>query len=527
MTARWVVALCLAAPLGIGAPACAARPIATTAAPAAPNTRPTLDATLDDLLNAAALRGAAVAVHIESLADGRVLYSRHADARMVPASTLKILTAAVAAERLGWSHRFHTRLEATGPVRNGVLDGDLIVVGDGDPAINAQDLRAAPVFDAWAGVLRDAGIVEVRGRLIGDDRAFTDEPLGAGWAWDYLTAAYAAPSGALSYNENLVAVRVSAGARPDEPARVDLVPPGHGLTVRNAVRTTAAGTPAVVTFERVPGETTLTVRGQVPAGGPDVVRATTVVNPTRFFVDGFAAALAARGIHIRGGTMDIGEPPNDGGAGPVTVGDAGGASGRRILATHASPPLSSLVAQMLKTSQNFYGENLIKAIGRTAPDAGGVGSTAAGRRVIEETLEQWGLPVSGLVMYDGSGLSRYNYASTRLLTGALRRMWEDPTHRGPFAAALPVAGHDGTLGARMTDVLRRRVQAKTGTIANVRSLAGYAEAMSGERLVFAMIANHFVAPNAEIDRVMEDVLREVISGATGATGSTGDTNLPQ
>ena len=96
---------------------------------------------------------------------------------MIPASALKIVTAAVAAERLGWSHRFETRLEADGPVVDGALLGDLIVVGSGDPTINAQDLRTAPLFEAWADVLRGAGIRRVDGRLIGDDNAFDDEPL--------------------------------------------------------------------------------------------------------------------------------------------------------------------------------------------------------------------------------------------------------------------------------------------------------------------------------------------------------------
>ena len=516
MTSRRLVAVLTAALAGAALSACALNTPATgvgAATSASSSTPHDLSGAIDRRLDVPALAGAVIAIHMESLADGRVLYSRHADARMVPASALKIVTAAVAGEQLGWSHRFETRLEAAGSIVDGVLRGDLVVTGTGDPAINAQDLRTAPLFETWATALRDAGITSVDGRLIGDDGAFDDEPLGAGWAWDYLTAGYAAPSGALSYNENLVAVRITPGPSVATPASILIAPPGHGLTVHNMVTTGDAVSAVTIAIERLPGSDTLVVRGQVPAKSSDTIRVTTVGNPTMFFVEGLRLALAARGIRVRDGAWDIDAlPPGN----PLTPGP------RQVRATHQSPPLSSLVAQMMKVSQNFYGEMLIKAVGRTAADARGVGSTERGRHVMRQTLDRWKIPDAALVVHDGSGLSRYNYASVRLLTSVLKRIWEDDRHRGPFAAALPVAGHDGTLGSRMTDTLRRRVQAKTGTIANVRSLAGYAETDAGERLVFAMIANHFTAPNAEIDRVMEGVLEEVLSGTTGTTG---DRNL--
>ena len=503
------VAAIVAAMAGASLVACATRGSVPSPAPhVAPAPAGSLHTAIEARLASPALAGAAVAIHIESLDDHRVIYSHAADARMMPASVLKLVTAAVAADRLGWTHSFDTRLEAAGPIVDGVLRGDLIVIGSGDPTIDAQDLRTAPLFDEWADALRAAGITRVDGRLIGDDSAFADERLGAGWAWDYLTAAYAAPSGALSYNGNLVAVQIAPAADVGAPALVTLQPPGHGLALHNVVVTAAPGTTPTIAIERWPGSHTLTVRGQVPHGSAPQVRATTVANPTDFFVDGLRLALAARGIRVRDGAVDIDDLTS-----PPTPGP------RREIARRSSVPLSSLVAQMLKTSQNFYAEMLIKAIGRTAADSGGVGSTERGRQLIRQTLERWGIGTDALVMYDVSGLSRYDYVSARLLTDVLKTMWQDDRYRGSFAAALPVAGHDGTLGARMTDTLRRRVQAKTGTIANVRSLAGYMETAAGERLVFAMLANHFVAPNADVDRIMEGILGEVdLAGTTGTTG---------
>lgn len=461
--------------------------------PAAPGLRAELDPIFDAPIFARALIG----VRIESLRTGDVLYERNAGKLVVPASNMKLLTLSVAAEKLGWDYRFETLLEAIGPVKDGVLDGDLIVTGTGDPSIVAQDRGASAVFAEWAAALRAAGIRRVAGRIIGDDNAFDDEGLGAGWAWDYLTAGYAAPSGALSYNENVVSVRISPGARDGEAARVELVPPGATFEVANEVLTAAAGTNASVELVRRPGSPRLTVRGRVPASGAAASRTTTIDNPTRYFVEGLRAALAERGVPVAAGAWDIDD-----------LVDAPPATGRRLIARRQSLPLSALGAQFLKVSQNFYGEMFLKAIGR-AP--GRPGSADTGRQVVRDTLAAWGIGRDAFVMYDGSGLSRYDYVTADAIVAILKHVWHDEKLRGPFLAALPVGGHDGTLESRMkTSALNRRVQAKTGTIANMRALSGFLETNSGEKLVFSIIANHYTGPTAEVDAAAEKALERLL-----------------
>jgi D-alanyl-D-alanine carboxypeptidase/D-alanyl-D-alanine-endopeptidase (penicillin-binding protein 4) len=126
-------------------------------------------------------------------------------------------------------------------------------------------------------------------------------------------------------------------------------------------------------------------------------------------------------------------------------------------------------------------------------------------------LAAWGIAPDSIVMLDGSGLSRYNYVTADALIDLLVHVWRDERLRGPFVAALPVGGHDGTLDQRMKNSsLDRRVQAKTGTIANVRALSGYLDTMSGEKLVFSMVANHFTASSTAIDAVMERALDRLV-----------------
>ena len=456
-----------------------------------------LAADLDRIFDQPAVARALLGIRIESLTTGAVLYDRNSQKLVVPASNMKLLTMAVAAERLGWDYRFETKLEAAGPIVNGALQGDLIVTGSGDPSIVSQDFGPAAVFVEWGQALRAAGITRIEGRLIGDDNAFDDEGLGAGWAWDYLAAGYAAPSGALSYNENVAVVRIRPGSAAGEPARVELSPPGHLLEVTNEVRTGASGSASSIDFARFPGSSHLTIRGSVPVDANVVIRATTIDNPTRFFVEGLRLALAEGGITVRGGAWDIDD---------LETAPPAGAS-RRLIATRQSLPLSYLAGYFIKSSQNFYGETFLKAIGRAAS---GVGSAAAGRQAVRETLGTWGIDRDAFVMNDGSGLSRYDYVTADAIVTILKHLWKDEKMRGPFVELLPVAGHDGTLDTRMRGtILDGRVAAKTGTISNVRSLSGYLETKSGERIVFSIIANHFTVPSAEIDAIAEKALAKV------------------
>jgi D-alanyl-D-alanine carboxypeptidase/D-alanyl-D-alanine-endopeptidase (penicillin-binding protein 4) len=145
---------------------------------------------------------------------------------------------------------------------------------------------------------------------------------------------------------------------------------------------------------------------------------------------------------------------------------------------------------------------------------------------VARTLAEWGVASDAVVMFDGSGLSRYNYVTAEALTTLLERVWRDERLRGPFVAALPVGGHDGTLDERMKNsVLNRRVQAKTGTISNVRALSGYLETTSGEKLVFSMVANHFTASSAEVDAVMERALERLVDYRLSSTTITGPTSF--
>ncbi len=460
-----------------------------------------LRADLGRVFGAAIMDRGVWGVDIRSLDTGERLYDLNAGKLMMPASNMKILTLAAAAETLGWDYRFTTTLEARGTVENGILHGDLFVRSNGDPSINTREGRSDSVMSEWARALQSAGIASVDGRVVGDDQAFDDEGIGAGWAWDYLQYDYAAPVGALELNENIATLTIAPGAAAGSAPGVSLTP-GSGFELLNRSVTGEAGSVETMEFRRHIDRAILEVTGSIPAGSPEVTRKVAVVNPTLFFARGVKDALAARGIPISGDAVDLDD---------IAVADMQNPAERRVIATSASPALREIATVLMKVSQNLYAETLLKAVGASG---GGLGTAEGGRIAARRTLENWGVASDGFVMSDGSGLSRYNYVTAATVTTVLEHLYKDLRHRDAFIATLPIAGKDGTIASRMR---RTRAEgnavAKTGSISNVRALSGFVKTRDGEVLVFSILANDFLIPSATVNWIA-DLGVEILSNFT-------------
>jgi D-alanyl-D-alanine carboxypeptidase/D-alanyl-D-alanine-endopeptidase (penicillin-binding protein 4) len=393
----------------------------------------------------------------------------------VPASNIKLLTGAAALETLGPDYRFRTTVSGGGPVRAGVLQGDLVVRGGGDPTISARfhggDARA--VFRAWADSLAARGVRRVSGRVVGIDSVFDDVPLGRGWAWDDLDAPYSAEISGLAFNEGAILVR----ALPDAAGgvRVTTEPPTGYAPLEAAVARGAPGAPPRLQASRALGAAQVRVRGVLPTDSAALQTGVAVRNSTGFFVAVLRETLIERGIRVDGAAVD---------ADDLAPGDRVRAA--TPLFEHASPPLAEILPAYMKPSQNQIAEMLLRGVGR---ERRGAGSVAAGAAVMDSLLGVWGVEPRRLVMADGSGLSRYNLASPSLFVGLLARMGRGP-HAALWRDALPVAGVDGTLASRLRGTpAQGNVRAKTGTLSGTRGLSGYLTTADGEGLAFSILVN--------------------------------------
>ena len=436
-----------------------------------------LGLTIDAALADPALAHGYWGVLVRSLRSGDTLYERNAARLLMPASNMKLLTLAAAVDGLGWDFTYETRVLAAGTIADGRLDGDLVVVGSGDPAIGVADGMSDRLFADWATRLKEAGIRTIAGRIVGDDKAFDDDGLGFGWSWDDLADDYAAAVSALQFNENAVRVTVAPGLAVGDAAGVSAAPATAALVVDNELKTGAPGGPPSIVARRLPGSARLELRGSVPLGSAPVTRVVSVDNPTLFFASALRTALIAHGIDVRGPAVDMDETIDP----PV-------AAERTPIVSYRSAPLSTLAVRLMKVSQNLYAETLLKTVGAHA----GAGTFTAGRIAADAALQKWGLQPGDFIERDGSGLSRYDFVTPAALVAILTHVDRDERLRGPFEASLPIAGRDGTLANRMKGTpAEGNVRAKTGSMANVRALSGYVTTADGEPLVFSIIANNF------------------------------------
>lgn len=452
-----------------------------------------LRARVNALLAEPALAAGTWGIEVHSLRTGESLVDVGARRLLMPASTMKSVTLAVAADQLGWDFAFETRLVAGGPIANGVLAGDLVIVGSGDPSLDDWDGTASSVFASWAAQLKALGVRTITGRIVGDDHAVADSGFGRGWMWDDMAEDYSPPVSGLQFNQGVAKVLITPGASVGSPATLTTWPTFAPLRLTNAVTTTAAGSSASVDVAASPLSTTFNVTGHIAVDAPPVTRFTSVLTPTQYFVNAARAGLNAEGIDIRGEAVDI-----DG------ISDAPTIDAAKAIITYRSQPLSVLASTLMQLSQNMYAETLLHTLGRLR---GSAGTTDAGREVVRNVLGAWGIPSSELVMADGSGLSRYDLVTPGLLTSVLAHVFADPRLRESYLATLPVAGHPGMLERRMKGTRAEgNATAKTGSFTNARALAGFVTTRDGEPLAYALIANQYGIPTANIDRVMDAIV---------------------
>jgi D-alanyl-D-alanine carboxypeptidase/D-alanyl-D-alanine-endopeptidase (penicillin-binding protein 4) len=451
----------------------------TTRAPARPVVRATEPRTADALTTdlgtmiGLATRSGRWGAMVVSLTRGDTLYSLNADESLVPASTHKLYTAALALDRLGPDHRFSTDILRSGAVgTDGTLEGSLVIRGDGDPSLSSRWHRGTPSapMDALARQVVAAGIKRVKGDIIGDASAFEAQTVPEGWLTRYLGAGYAARVSALSLNENVVSI-VAAPGKGKGAAVVVFEPATTTLKLVNKTRTVPGSRSARISAVRR-ADGVVEARGWI--GSRSAARGYLLVvdDPALFTTGAFRAALEKQGVVVEGQTR-VGATPD---------------SAEKIAAL-VSPPVSHLVSVMNRESINHYAELLFRnAVRGKARE--GTGTAAAGNELLAKYLEaNAGVPSGTVHASDGSGLSTQDRTSPRAMIKLLAHGHDAPW-RSQFHASLPVAGESETLRHRMRYTSAAgNLHAKTGTTNEVIGLAGYVTAANGEVLAFTFLYN--------------------------------------
>jgi serine-type D-Ala-D-Ala carboxypeptidase/endopeptidase (penicillin-binding protein 4) len=446
-------------------------------------------------------RGDRWSVLVVSLDHGDTLYAQGAYDRLAPASNMKLFTTAAALYYLGPDFRWNTFLMATGPLRDGVLEGDLVLYGTGDPTFSARFGSSQAVWTAFADTLEARGVRHIRGDIVGDGSYFEGSGVGEGWQHSYMNAAYAASAGALSYADNVATLQISPASQAGWRPTVKLVPGGEGIAVVNQATTVGSGTTRIQAA-RVAYDGPIVIRGQIARGSAPLTRSVPVSDPERFAAAIFREVLERRGIAISG-TLRSAQTAQES---PVTGRSvfAPALDSRepvRVLAVHTSPPVIQVLDIINKRSHNLMSEQVLRTIGRVAT---GEGSVLGGRRAIEHMMRTEGHPAPGEIeIYDGSGLSILNRSSARGIVSLLAVMAESPMWNH-YWETLPEAGTSVGLRRMHRTAAEGNLRAKTGTIDRVSALSGYVRSADGERLAFSIISNN--VPSTWMAKRVEDAI---------------------
>jgi D-alanyl-D-alanine carboxypeptidase/D-alanyl-D-alanine-endopeptidase (penicillin-binding protein 4) len=453
------------------------------------DTLSSLQAQLDAHLHEGRFAQAQWGVQVASLDSGKILFQHNADKLMKPASNAKLYTTALALDRLGPDYRVKTSFYAAAkPGSDGVIHGNLIVYGRGDPSFSARfndgDYKKAlqPALDA----LQAAGIKQIDGDLVGDESFFHGPPYGSDWTWDDLQNYYGAPASALSFQDNVIDLVFNPGDALGAPCQIVTMPATTFVTFSNRTETAQTNARAWIRIYRPLGGNLAYVWGRLPLGATGQTNSVSVNDPALWFVTILKEALAQNGIVVSGAVREMNWINRE--TAPLDL------SKLAEVASVQSRPLAEIVKQTLKPSENLYAQLLLLQVGAKAlesRDTSDGNTEQTGVAEMRKFLSQAGIEPDMALLEEGSGLSRASLvtpgATVKLLTFMSRHRYRDA-----FIDALPIAGVDGTLRNRFKGTpAEGNVRAKTGSLGYVDTLSGFLTDAGKEKLVFSIMLNNY------------------------------------
>lgn len=487
-------------------------------------------------------------IDVVDLVSGKSLYSLNSDQLFLPASNAKLFTTAAVLSLAGPDYSFHTTVESAGPIdSSGRLRGDLVIVGRGDPNISGRVMpyalkaeRLAPhtqVLDDLARQVVERGIKIVEGDVVGDDTFYAPERYGEGWARDDLQWSDGAPVSALTFNDNVLFVKLEPGAHEGDPGVVTLEPQTDYYRIESHLLTTAPGGLRKIGVHHDPDSKTVVVWGWLPQGDATITESLAVDDPAELTAELFRGLLEQHGITVTGKTharhgdmaqffddalMLSGSAANrrdccapqartasvSGPAPDPAAPAASPESSRTVLAEHVSLPLIEDVRVINKTSQNLHAELALRLAGKLDGEGG---SFEGGEAAVKQFLLRAGLREEEFVLLDGSGLSRRDLvtpaAVTRLLIFARQQPWG-----AAYEESLPAGGVDGSLSERfLNSPAAGLVHAKTGTLSHVSALSGYGQTLRGRRFVFSIFCNNYNLSPSKVVPAIDSIVKLLVT----------------
>ncbi|MCD8489809.1 MAG: D-alanyl-D-alanine carboxypeptidase/D-alanyl-D-alanine-endopeptidase [Desertifilum sp.] len=414
---------------------------------------------------------------VSSLNTSDTLYRHDAEKYFIPASNVKLLITAAVLQRLTPTYRIRTAVYGSSDSRRDRFANrtQITVSGRSDPSFSDTQLQQL------AQQLQQQGIQQVS-QLIGDDFAPQEEAVNPTWDWEDVQAGYGAPINRLILNQNAISFRLVPQAL-GEPLRVEWEDPQDNETwqIENQSATVATTEREFIQVGRDLSQPILRVRGQLHVGSDSETTSIAVTDPANRFLSRFQQILQASGITVQQTSLTaqftpLSTPP---------------------LAFVDSPPLSELLIETNRWSNNVYAEALVRQLGE--PDRNALSQ-------VEAVLTQLGVDPNSYQLADASGLSRQNLASPEAIVRSLQLMARSP-YAQVYRNSLAVAAENGTLRNRFRQTpVAGNLQGKTGSLGGVMALSGYLEIPDFEPLAFSILTNHSILPQANTRQAIDEIV---------------------
>lgn len=423
------------------------------------------------------------------------------DMPLLTASTMKTISTGLALKILGPDYRFTTKIGYTGYIKDGVLNGDLYIIGGGDPTLGSRDTVAYPIdsiFGIWANAVKMSGIKTINGNIIGDERYFENEIIPESWAISNLGPTFGSGPSGLSFMENTQDFKfVHSGKEGDEVRIERIYPVVPGLLIENKMKVAPAKSRDRSNYLTTDLARVVKFSGSLPMERDTVEFSGSNKFPGAACAEEFRKFLISQNIYCNSLSCDSRSY------------DVATLDQINVIGHTQSPALASIVNVTNRISNNFYAETLYKTIGKTIT---GTGSYDSSRVAVLRLFKEMGLASRGYTQTDGSGLSRQNYVSARFFCKYFTLMKESNTF-GYFFESLPKPGGPGTLKNVLADVepsVKSRLHAKSGSLSSVKCYAGYVEREDGKMYTFAILVNNFSARTAQMQTGIEGFMKEML-----------------
>jgi len=418
-------------------------------------------------------------ITVYDFAKSKTLYDINGSVSVLPASVLKLITTATALELFGSDYKFQTKIGYTGSISNGVLDGNLVVVGGGDPTLGSRHFQddKYSFFNEICKSIKNIGITKINGKVLIDVSIFDNEAVSAFWLWEDIGNYYAPVITGLSVFDNSYTLTLKSGKPGTKPGIVGVDIPLLDMTFDNYLVAANNNKDSAYIYGE-PYNKNRVLRGSIPYGRESFSIKGDIPDPAGLFLKLLLQKLNENSITVSDGTVLHKK-----------------IEGIKLINTLYSKPLGEIVKITNKKSDNLFAEYLLRHIALTKVNSNA--SAKDGIMVIKNYWKSKGLDVSSLQMFDGSGLSPMNRVSSDFLTQILTYMAKSKYFK-IFEQSLPLAGVEGSVSGFLGESeLRGKLRLKSGTMQGVTCYAGYYYE-KGIKYVVVLMSNHLYLPRNKV-----------------------------